>query len=106
MGASPITYVRDAKLRGSVFTPGDTSGLVSSVDSGFFVDHNEPFEALTRVRRREMHWPLGELFDGYEFLIIVEARRRGRFRSTPAPEPGSGVEGKANMVKAPDVLPR
>jgi hypothetical protein len=57
MKASPISYVKDAKLRGSVFDPDDTSGLVSSLDSGFFVDHNEPLEALAWVRE-EMDWPL------------------------------------------------
>lgn len=80
MNASPISYVKDAKLRGSVFDPGDTSGLVSSVDTGFFVDHNEPLEALACVREVK-EWPLGELLDGHEFLIILEARRRSRSRS-------------------------
>ena len=84
MEASPISYVKDAELRGSVFDPGDTSGLVSSVNSGFFVDHNEPLEALAWVRG-EMEWPLGELFDGHEFLLIIEVRRRSRSRSTPRP---------------------
>ncbi|PBP18330.1 hypothetical protein BUE80_DR010801 [Diplocarpon rosae] len=49
--ASPVTYVKDAKLRGSVFDAGDTSGRVSSVDSAFGVDHNEPLEALALVRK-------------------------------------------------------
>lgn len=80
MEASPVGYVKDAKLRGSVFSPGDTSGLVSCVDTGFFVDHNEPLEALEWVRGG-MAWPLGELFDGHEFLLIFEARRRSRSRS-------------------------
>jgi hypothetical protein len=88
MEASPISYVKDAKLRGSVFTPGDISGLVSSVDSGFFVDHNEPLEALASVQE-DMEWPLGELFDGHEFLLILEARRRSRARFTSKPKPGS-----------------
>lgn len=80
MNASPIAYVKEAKLRGSVFNREDTSGLVSSVDSGFFVDHNEPLEALAWLRE-DMDWPLGELFDGHEFLLIFEARRRSRSRS-------------------------
>ena len=80
---SPICYVKDAKLCGSVFDPGDTSGLVSSVNSGFFVDHHEPLEALAWVRQ-EMEWPLGELLDGHEFLLIVEPRHRSRSRSTSA----------------------
>jgi hypothetical protein len=25
-----------------------------------------------------MDWPLGELVDGYEFLFLLKARRRGR----------------------------
>ncbi len=31
MKASPISYVKDAELRGSLFNPKDTSGVVSSV---------------------------------------------------------------------------
>ncbi len=85
MAASPVTYVKNAKLRGTVFDPGDTSGLVSSVDSGFFVDHNEPLEALAWLRE-DMEWPLGELFDGHEFLLVLEARRRSRSRSTSRPK--------------------
>ena len=46
MEASLIDYVKDTKLRGSVFTPIDTTGLVSFVDSGFFIDYAEPLEAL------------------------------------------------------------
>ena len=80
MEASPVRYVKDAKLHGSLFDPGDTSGLVSCVDTGFFVDHNEPLEALAWVREA-MDWPLGELFDGHEFLLILEARRRFRSKS-------------------------
>jgi hypothetical protein len=75
--ASPISYVRDAKLRGNAFMPNDTTGLVASVDSGFFVDHTDPLEALAWVRH-EMDWPLGELFDGFEFFLIFEARHRSR----------------------------
>ncbi|KAG9240413.1 hypothetical protein BJ878DRAFT_430347 [Calycina marina] len=81
MEASPIGYVKDAKLRGSIFSPGDTNGLVSCVDSGFFVDHTEPLEALAWVREG-MDWPLGELLDGHEFLLVFEARSRSRSRST------------------------
>lgn len=84
MKASPISYIKNSKLCGSAFDPSDTSGLVSSVDSGFFVDHNEPLEALAWVRE-EMKWPLGELFDGHEFLLILETRRRSRSRSTSRP---------------------
>ena len=86
MEASPVGYIKDAKLRGHVFSPGDTSGLVSCVDTGFFVDHAEPLEALELVRE-ELDWPLGELLDGHEFLLILEARRRARSRFLSASRP-------------------
>ena len=83
MKASPVRYIRDAKLRGKLFNPDDTSGLVSSVDTGFYVDHGEPLEALAWVRE-SMEWPLGELIDGHEFILIIQPRRRSRSRSSSA----------------------
>ena len=80
--ASPVGYIRDAKLRGRLFDSEDTSGLVSSVDTAFFVDHEGPLEALAWVRE-SMDWPLSELFDGHEFILILQARRRSRSRSAP-----------------------
>ncbi|KAF2802892.1 uncharacterized protein BDZ99DRAFT_482455 [Mytilinidion resinicola] len=80
MQASPVRYVRNAKLRGKLFDPKDASGLVSSVDTGFYVDHEEPLEALAWVRE-SMEWPLGELLDGHEFILILPARRRSRSSS-------------------------
>jgi hypothetical protein len=77
---SPVSYVRDAKLRGKLFNPDDASGAVSSVDSGFYVDHEEPLEALDRVRE-SMDWPLGELLDGHGFMLVVQAKQRRRSRS-------------------------
>ena len=87
MRASPIPYVKDAKPRGSLFNPEDTSGLVSSVDTGFWVDHTEPLEALAWTKDI-VDWPLGELHDGHEFLLVLEVRRRIRStsRSTSRPE--------------------
>jgi hypothetical protein len=35
MKASPISYVKDAELRGSLFDPEDTSGVISSVYTKF-----------------------------------------------------------------------
>jgi len=84
MKASPIRYVKEAKLRGSLFHPEDVSGLVSSVDTSFWVDHTEPLEALEWTRDT-VDWPLGELHNGHEFLLVLEVRRRtgSRSRSTP-----------------------
>lgn len=90
--ASPIDYVKNAALHGSLFDPEDTSGAVSSVDTKFFVDHTEPLEALGWVRVREgLDWPLGELLDGFEFLLIVPARPHGRSRPQSTSQPPSKV---------------
>ncbi|KAH8744092.1 hypothetical protein F5883DRAFT_440279, partial [Diaporthe sp. PMI_573] len=63
--ASPVNYVKDATLCGSLFDPSDTSGMVSGVDSHFFVDHDEPLEALAWFQE-DGSWPLGDLRDGCE----------------------------------------
>jgi hypothetical protein len=88
MKASPISYVKDAELRGSLFDSKDMSGVISSVYTKFFVDHTEPLEALAWVREG-LEWPLGELFDGHEFLLMMEVRRRDRSRSRFASRPRS-----------------
>ncbi|TKW54850.1 hypothetical protein CTA1_3965 [Colletotrichum tanaceti] len=81
--ASPISYIREAKVRGRLFHPDDTSGMVSAVDSNFYVDHGEPLEALAWFQQ-DGNWPLGELPDGHEFLFLVERPRRSRPRSAPS----------------------
>ena len=58
----------------SFSTPHSTSGAISSVDTNFFVDHAEPLKALNRVREGGLDWPLGELLDGHEFLLMIEIR--------------------------------
>ncbi|KAF3063906.1 hypothetical protein GL218_02569 [Daldinia childiae] len=75
MEASPISYIRDSALRGSLFDNKDSTGLVSGVDTKFFVDHDEPLEVLNKVRGL-WDWPLGELLDGHEYLLIIQGRRR------------------------------
>ncbi|KAI9879999.1 MAG: hypothetical protein M1830_006116 [Pleopsidium flavum] len=82
MKASPVSYIKDAKPTGNLFNPKAADGTVSCLNTSFFVDHTEPLEALEGIRE-QMDWPLGELIDGHEFLVIVEARRRARskFRS-------------------------
>ncbi|KAI0740145.1 hypothetical protein C8Q76DRAFT_665870 [Earliella scabrosa] len=71
--STPIAYLRGARLHGSLFEgAGTTSGVVSSADTGFFVDHTEPMEALRRWRaNHSVVWPLGELQEGHEFFIVV-----------------------------------
>ena len=76
VSASPVAYVKDAQLRGSCFdSEHKVSGLVSSAFTNFYVDHDEPLAALAEVREY-MDWPLGELLDGDEFLVLLEVRRR------------------------------
>ena len=86
MKASPIRYVKEAKLRGRLFNPEDFSGLVSSVDTDFWVDHTEPLKVLGWARDT-VDWPLGELHDGHEFLLVLEAKRRTRSRSQSISRP-------------------
>jgi hypothetical protein len=72
--ASPVPYVRNAKVRGKLFNPEySSSGLVSFMDTAFYVDHSEPLEALERVRESK-DWHLDELLDGLEFLLLFEAK--------------------------------
>jgi len=86
MKASPIRYVKEAKLCGSLFHPEDVSGLVSSVDTGFWVNHTKPLEAL-KWARDTVDWPLSELHSGHEFLLVLEVRRRTGSRSQSISRP-------------------
>jgi hypothetical protein len=82
MASSPIAYVRDAKLHGTLFgdSATDTNGLVCGVNTEFFVDHGEPLSALAWLQEQDI-WPLGSLPDGHEFLLMFESTRRRRSRS-------------------------
>ncbi|KAJ6185187.1 hypothetical protein N7519_006488 [Penicillium mononematosum] len=84
----PIPYIQDAKLRGTIFQPEDTSAMVSGVNTGFFVDHEEPQKVLQAVREN-WQWPLGDLPDGHEYLLVMPAKhRRPTSRSLPPGEVG------------------
>jgi len=73
LDASPVQYVKESKPRGSLFHQDDTTGLVCGVDSKFLVDHAEILEVLKEVKPR---WPLGDLPDGHEFLLIFPVKHR------------------------------
>ena len=75
MGTSPVPYVRDAKLCGALSNPEDSTGLVSGVNTSFYVDHKEPMDALRRVRETRQ-WPLGALPEGHEYLLVLPGQRR------------------------------
>ncbi|EGC46687.1 conserved hypothetical protein [Histoplasma capsulatum var. duboisii H88] len=78
--ASPIPYIKNARLCGSLFNPEDSTGLVCGVDTGFFVDHKEPLEVV-EVVRQDLQWPLGDLPEGHEYLLILPGKKR-RSRSS------------------------
>ncbi|XTI85055.1 hypothetical protein V2W45_1466022 [Cenococcum geophilum] len=74
-----ISYVKDAKLYGSIFDFKNTSGVVLLVYTSFFIDYIKPLKALI--------WPLRELLNSYKFLLILEARRHNRARFWSALRP-------------------
>lgn len=76
MKSCPVGYVQSAELRGTLFGPSDNDdGALSCADTKFWVDHGEPLEALETIRSKGIVWPLGELPDGHEFVILVKSHR-------------------------------
>ena len=76
MDTCPVKYVENAKVWGSVFEPVN-DGSVSCAYTNFWVDHEEPLKALGALQKRKIDWPLGELPEGHEFLIVVQLREHG-----------------------------
>ena len=68
---SLVDYVCEMKLCGSLFDANCKTGAVSAVFTSFYVDHTEPLEALAEYRENGP-WPLGELLEGHEFLVILQ----------------------------------
>ena len=59
------------QLHGSLFEKDCVpSGAVSTLYTEFYVNHDEPLAAL-QIFKASRKWPLGELLEGHEFLIIV-----------------------------------
>ena len=71
--ASPVSYIKDAKLSGNLFDSKDPKG--SCVNTEFFVDHEEPLKVLETIRQ-SWQWPLGDLPEGHEYLLVLPAKRR------------------------------
>lgn len=72
LSSSPVSYLKSAELRGSVFQPDTQGDLVSSVFTNFPVDHQEPLEVLQKWEEdHQTKWPLGVLLEGHEFLCVV-----------------------------------
>lgn len=72
LSSSPVSYLKSAELRGSVFQPDTQGDLVSSVFTNFPVDHQEPLEVLQKWEEdHQTKWPLGVLLEGHEFFCVV-----------------------------------
>ncbi|RMZ69554.1 amp-binding enzyme [Pyrenophora seminiperda CCB06] len=84
MTSSPVKYVREAKLKGSVFGVVNDSddGTVCCADTQFWVDHTEPLAAVAEVKKRGI-WPFGELPDGCEFLVLVKGGQVNAGNASP-----------------------
>lgn len=67
LDSTPIEYLKGAKPCGTLFEENCTTGAVSSLFTQFYVNHEEPLEALSRFKRNG-RWCLGELPEGHEFL--------------------------------------
>ncbi|KAI9834651.1 MAG: hypothetical protein M1826_000053 [Phylliscum demangeonii] len=95
LAACPVDYIKSAKPYGACFSqaggpghhtpapddngdeeeahqPREIKGAVSLLDTAFFVDHGEPLEALGKMTAED--WPLGELVDGCEFVVLLPPR--------------------------------
>jgi len=70
LDTTTVGYLKTAQLRGSLFEQKPAQGVVSSVYTEFFVNHDEPLEALAHFQQSR-GWSLGNLLDGHEFLIIL-----------------------------------
>jgi len=44
--STTVTYLKTAQLRSSLFKENPAPGVISSVFTEFYVDHEEPLEAL------------------------------------------------------------
>lgn len=75
LAASPIPYIKNATPKGRLFDQQDATGAVSSVFTGFYVDHEEPLACLASLEQTGQRWPVGKLLDGHEFLFMVEAKK-------------------------------
>ena len=72
MASSPVNYVKSAAPKGTLFNHVVQDGSVCCAFTDFWVDHKEPLEVLQSVKAKGVEWPLGELPEGCEFLVIVK----------------------------------
>jgi len=73
LAKSPVEYIKDMSLCGSLFHDDCKNGAVSSVFTNFYIDHAEPLEALHKYNKGR-GWVLGALVDGHEFFVLLPTR--------------------------------
>lgn len=73
MDESPVAYVKNARLRGSLFDDEDSDGSVCCADTGFWVDQTESVAALEQLKKKGVKWPFGELLEGCEFVVLIRS---------------------------------
>jgi len=72
--SSPVSYLKNASLRGSLFEGdlnNDSNGAISSVFTDFPILHNEPLAVLSNFEKEGRGWYLGKLLGGHEFLVVI-----------------------------------
>ncbi|KAI0737885.1 hypothetical protein C8Q80DRAFT_1222624 [Daedaleopsis nitida] len=67
---SSVSYLKDAQVRGSLFDASVADGTVSSANTNFFVNHEEPNTILSHYLA-ENNWSLGNLLEGHEFIVLL-----------------------------------
>lgn len=74
----PVEYIQTAKLKGTLERLFERKwgeeGMVSCADTGVWIDHVEPEEALRVLEGKGVEWPFGVLGEGCEFLVVLEVR--------------------------------
>ena len=66
-----IPYLINRPLVGSLLQQSQQSENECrlQIDTGFYTDHTEPLEALSKLPV-DVEWPLGPLLEGHEFVIV------------------------------------
>ena len=72
MAYSPVRYIREGKMNGSLWGLGDTTG-VATLDTTFLVERQGMREAMRSMTERGRQWPLGGLPEGHEWVCMVKA---------------------------------
>ena len=71
--STPVAYLRGAELHGTLFGTQQAAGegVVTSVNTNYWIDHTEPLAVIKAFAQSARGWPLGNLPEGHEFLVIV-----------------------------------